>query len=338
MTIRYLRSVLGLVAALGVVTGPAIADDFYKDKTVTIMVPSGLGASMGLYGRMLAGALEKHIPGHPNVILQSRPGAGGVTGTSYAYNAAPTDGSYIAMLSAGNVVLPLLRDNAKYDVTRVQWLGSVAVRPSVIWLWHETPVNSIEDAKKTEVIVGSTGAGGGTSIWPRMLNALLGTKFKVVEGYKGGAAINKAAEQGEVHGRWSSYTGLTAAKNQWLQKGKVKLIVQFGPKIAAQKDVPSIHDLVKGDDLKIVRTMELSERVGMGFWVRPEVPKERVAILRKAMAAASNDPVVQDEAAKRSAPFDPITGEAIEKLVAEAYTLSPDLRRRMRDMAGLLTN
>ena len=333
MTHRFLRLAAG-AAALALTAVPASGADFYAGRTVTLMVPSGLGASMGLYGRMLAGALEKYIPGKPNVIVVSRPGAGGTKGQNYAYNAAPTDGSYIAMLSSGNVVIPKLR-KMKYDVTKVQWLGSIAVRPSALWLWHTAPANTIEDAKKTQIILGSTGAGSGMSMWPKLMNAMLGTKFKVIEGYKGGAAVNKASEQGEVHGRWTSYSGLTAAKSQWLQKGKVKLLAQFGPKIAEQKNVPSVHDLVTGDDLKIVKFMELSEQVGMGFWVHPRVPKDRVAILRKAFWSAVHDPEVVKEAAKRKAPIDPLSGEQIEKLVAEAYTLSDPLAARMRKMIGL---
>jgi tripartite-type tricarboxylate transporter receptor subunit TctC len=330
-----LRSIIGGVS-LGIAAfaaAPSQGEDFYKGKTVTIMVPSGLGASMGLYGRMLAGALEKYIPGNPNVIVQSRPGAGGTKGTNYAYNAGPSDGTYIAMLSSGNVVLPKLR-KMKYDITKVHWIGSIAVRPSVMWLWHTAPANTVEDAKKTQVILGSTGAGSGMSMWPKLMNNLLGTQFKVIEGYKGGASVNKASEQGEVHGRWTSYSGLTASKGQWLQTGKVKVLVQFGPKIPEQK-VPSIHDLVTGDNLKIVRFMELSESVGMGFWLRPEVPKDRVAILRKAFMSAVTDPVVVETAAKRNAPIDPLTGEQIEKLVAEAYTLPDPLAARMRSMLGL---
>jgi len=333
MTHRFL-TLAASAAVLGLSALPAAGADFYAGKTVTLMVPSGLGASMGLYGRMLAKALEKYIPGKPTVIVSSRPGAGGTKGQNYAYNAAPSDGSYIAMLSAGNVVIPKLR-KLKYDVTKVQWLGSIAVRPSALWLWHTAPANSIDDVKKTQIILGSTGAGSGMSMWPKLMNAMLGTKFKIIEGYKGGAAVNKASEQGEVHGRWTSYSGLTAAKSQWLQTGKVKLLIQFGPKISEQKTIPSIHDLVTGDNLKIVRFMELSESVGMGFWVHPKVPKARVAILRKAFWSAVHDPEVVKEAARRKAPIDPLTGEQIEKLVAEAYTLPDPLAARMRKMIGL---
>src|SRR5690606_3554643 len=238
-------------------------------------------------------ALRKHIPGNPNVIVVSRPGAGGVTGTSYAYNAGPQDGTYITMLVSGNIVLPMLREGVKYDVTKMQWIGSVAVRPSVLYVRKERGITSIEQAKKQEVILGSVGKGSGMSLWPKLLNTVAGTKFKVVEGYKGGADIDLAAEQGELFGRQTSYTALTAAKPHYIEKGLVNIIVQFGPTIERHKDAPNVKTLVSGDDLAVVRFLELSESVGLGIWVRPEVPKERVDILRTAMKVATADPAVR---------------------------------------------
>jgi tripartite-type tricarboxylate transporter receptor subunit TctC len=333
MTFRYFTAAAA-VAVLATAAAPAGAEDFYKGKTVTLMVPSSLGASMGLYGRIFAAALEKYIPGHPTVILQSRPGAGGMTGTSYAYNAGPKDGSFIAMISAGNVLMPVLRNNVKYDVTKMQWLGTIAVRPSVIWVWHTAPVKTIQDAEKTQIILGSDGGGSNMTAWPLLVNAVLGTKFKVIEGYKGGQEVDHAAEQGETQGRWSSYSGLTAAKTQWLEKGLVRVLLQFGPRIDEQK-APSIDDLIKGEDRKLVRFMELSERVGLGLWVRPEVPKDRVAILRKAMMDAAHDPEISAAAEKRRAPFAPLSGEEIHKMILEAYSLSPAEAARLRTIIGI---
>jgi tripartite-type tricarboxylate transporter receptor subunit TctC len=324
-----------LVAAMLAIAGSqARAQDFYKDKTITIMVPSGSASSMGLYGRMLAAGLEKHIPGRPTVILQERPGAGGVTGTSYTFNAGPTDGTYLAMLSAGNIILPMLRDNLQYDVKRMRWIGSLAVRPAVLWVWHAVPVNSIEDAKTKEVVLGSTGQGSGMSVWPKLLNSMIGTKFRVIEGYKGGADIDLAAERGELHGRWTSYTALTATRPDWIPKKLAKVLVTFGPRIAEHSGVPGVTDLVKGDDLRIVRFMELSESVGLGFWVHPDVPKDRIAILRKAMMDVVNDPAIRADGEKRGAPVEPLSGEQIEKLVEEAYSLTPEQVQRVRAIFG----
>jgi tripartite-type tricarboxylate transporter receptor subunit TctC len=257
-----------------------------------------------------------------------------VAGASYTFNAGPTDGTYVAMLSAGNIILPMLRDNLQYDVKRMQWLGSVAVRPAVLWIWHTAPANSIEDAKTREIILGSTGQGSGMSVWPRLLNTALGTKFRVVEGYKGGADIDLAAERGELHGRWTSYTALTATRPDWIPNKTVKVLVTFGPKIPEHSGVPGVTDLVKGDDLKIVRFMELSESVGLGFWVRPEVPKDRVAILHTAMARMVSDPVIRAEAEKRGTPIDPLSGVEIERLVSEAYALTPQQVQRIRAIFG----
>ncbi len=145
-------------AALSLPAMAAQGAGFYDGKTVTLMVPSGLGASMGLYGRLVANGMEKYMPGKGNIIVVSRPGAGGTKGTSYAYNAGPADGSFIAMISAGNVTIPVLR-KMKYDPTKFQWLGSITPRSSVIWLWHTSPVKKLDQAKKIQVIIGSTGKG-----------------------------------------------------------------------------------------------------------------------------------------------------------------------------------
>ncbi len=319
--------------ALTAPMAPAAAAEFYKGRTVTIMVPSGLGASMGLYARLVGRAMEKAIPGKPNIIVQSRPGAGGTKGTSYAFNVGPSDGSLIAQISSGNVTLPVLR-KVKYDVTKFQWLGSVTERPSAVWLWHTSPVNKIEDAKTKVAILGSTGKVSGTYMWPTMINHMLGTKFRIVGGYKGGSRINQAAEQGEVHGRWTSYSGLSASKKQWLQKKLVKVILQIGPYIPDQSQAPRLRNLVSGEFKQMVNFLELSERIGMGFWMRPEVPRARVETLRTAFMKAMSDPAVQAEGAKRGAPINPIPGAKINKMVAEAYKTPKATLNKIKTILG----
>src|SRR5690606_28118431 len=188
-----LGSVLTAVGSLALAAQPAAANeisDFYKDKTVTVMVPSSLGATLGLYGRLMVDFIGKHIPGQPNVIIEARPGAGGAVGAAYAYNIAPKDGTYIAEGLAPSVTLPLLRD-VRFDGSKFQWIGSLVPRPAVISVWKaNTPAKTLEEAKKTEVIVGSTGKGSETFLIPTLMNHTLGTKFRVVLGYKGGAEVN----------------------------------------------------------------------------------------------------------------------------------------------------
>ncbi len=333
------RSFLTAVSAAVMValTGAASADpvaDFYKGKTVTIMVPSSLGATLGLYGRLTVEHLGKHIPGNPNVIIQSRPGGGGTKGAAYAYNAAPKDGTFIAEVLAPSALAPLLRD-MKFDASKFQWLGSITPRPAVISVWHTAPVSDLASAMTTEAILGSTGLGSETYLAPTLLNHLAGTKFKVVKGYKGGAQINKAMESGEVHGRMNYWSGWTAGKPAWVSGGKLRHIVSYGGEIPDLPGLPSMSSLAKTQEQKdMVAFLETAPRIGMGFWVAPEVPADRVAALRKAFQDMLQDKAFLADAGKRKAPVNPVSGEAIQKMVASVYQTPAATIAKMKQVFG----
>lgn len=323
-------AVLPAVVAIGFAT-PASADaiaDFYKGKTVTVMVPSGLGASLGLYGRLVTEFIGSHIPGNPTVVIQERAGGGGTVGAAFAYNAAPKDGTFIAEVLAPSVLMPKLRE-MKFDASKFQWLGSLTPRPAVVSLWHTSPVKTVEDAKKHEAVMGSSGVGSSTYTIPTLMNELLGTKFKIVKGYKGGGPINKAMEAGEVHGRMQYWSGWTAGKPTWLRDKQIHHIVKYGGKIPELPDVPQLVDLVKGADEKaMVRFFEAEAKIGMGFWVAPEVPKERVDALRKAFEAMMADPKFIEAAEKRKAPIELIKHDELAAVVADVYaTPAPVIER-----------
>ncbi len=331
---RVLALAAGAVA-IGL-SGPAVSNvaDFYKDRTVTVVVPAGLGASLGLYGRLLTEHWGKHIPGNPTVIVQSRPGGGGTKGAAYVYNAAPKDGSVVAEVLAPSVLAPILR-NVKFDATKFQWIGSITQRPSVVSVFHTAPATTLEGVKTTEVIMGSTGFGSETYLMPKLMNHLLGTKFKIVKGYKGGASINKAMAQGEVHGRMNYWTGWTTIKNDWLETGKLKHLIQYGPRIPELPDVPSIMGLVKSEDgRKMIKFIEVSELIGMGFWVAPEVPKDRVAALRSSFMATMKDAAFLADAKKRRAPVAPISGAELTQIVNDGLKVSPELVAKMKKAFG----
>ena len=330
----FKRANVALVAgafAIGL-AGPASADvaGFYKGRTITVVVPAGLGASLGLYGRLLTEHWGNHIPGNPTVIVQSRPGGGGTKGAAYVYNAAPKDGTTVAEVLAPSVLAPILR-NVKFDATKFQWIGSITQRPSVVSIFHTAPATTLEGVKAKEVVMGSTGFGSETYLMPKLMNHLLGTKFKIVKGYKGGASINKAMTQGEVHGRMNYWTGWTTIKNDWLKTGKIKHLIQYGPRIPELPDVPSIGDLVKSEDgKKMIEFIEVCELIGMGFWVAPEVPKDRVAALRASFMATMNDPAFLADAKKRRAPIAPISGEELVRIVNNGLNVSPELVAKMK--------
>lgn len=334
--VSAMLAILPAVAAIGLAT-PASADavaDFYSGKTVTVMVPSGLGATLGLYGRLVTEHLGAHIPGKPNVIIQSRPGGGGTKGASYAFNAAPKDGTFIAEVLAPSVLIPLLRD-VKFDASKFKWLGSLTPRPAVVSVWHSAPKTTLDGAKQQEIVMGSTGLGSETYIVPTIMNEVLGTKFKIVKGYKGGGALNKALEAGEIHGRMQYWSGWTAGKPMWLKEKKLVHLVRYGGDIPELKDVPSLVDLVKSDEAKaMVRFVETAPKIGMGFWVHPDVPADRVAALRKAFMAMMNDETFQKNAEKRRAPIEPVSGEELDKLVAASYDTPKGTLDKLRTVLG----
>ena len=327
---------LPAVAVLGLAM-PASADeisDFYSGKTVTVMVPSGLGGTLGLYGRLVAEHLGDHIPGKPTVIVQSRPGGGGTKGAAYAYNAAPKDGTYIAEVLAPSVFAPLLR-SVKFDASKFQWLGSLTPRPAVVSVWHTAAAKTLEEAKKIEIPMGSTGLGSETYIIPTLMNEVLGTKFKVVKGYKGGGAVNTAMEAQEVSGRMQYWSGWTAGKPTWLRDNLLVHLVQYGGVIPELPNVPQLASLVKSKEAKdMVAFIETAPKIGMGFWVHHEVPKPRVAALRKSFMAMMADPKFLENAKKRRTPIEPVSGEVLDKLVADAYATPPATIAKLKAILG----
>lgn len=332
---KLIATVGATVALLGAVAvTPAPAADFYKGKTVTVMVPSGLGATLGLYGRLVTEHFSKHIPGNPTVILASRPGGGGTKGAAFAYNAAPKDGTFIAEVLSASVLAGKLR-NFKFDASKFQWIGSVTPRPIVVSAWHKAPAKTLAEARRTQVIMGSSGLGSETYMAPQLMNALLGTKFKIVKGYKGGAAINKAIEQGEVHGRMNYWSGWTAGKPAWVRDNKLRHLVQYGTPIKELPNVPQFKDLVTNAvDKQMLAFMETSPKVGMGFWVAPGVPKDRIAALRKAFMDTMKDPAFLADAKKRRAPVAPISGEELGRIVSAAYKTPDSVIQTLREKLG----
>lgn len=304
--------------------------DFYAGKTVSLTVAGSAGASLGLYCRLVAAHWGKHIPGNPNVICQFRPGGGGTKGASWVYNKGKKDGTDGGEILSPSILAPMLR-GAKYDASKFIWLGSVTPRPSVITVWHTSPAKTIDEAKKTSIKMGSTGFGSETYLLPMFMNATLGTKFKVIRGYKGGAPINKAMETGEVHGRMNYWSGWTTVKKKWLDEGKIIQLVQYGPRIPALPNTPHLRDLLKDeDDKRMLTFMELSEHIGMGFYLPPGVPKDRVEAMRTSFMATMMDKAFLADAKKKRARVEPISGAEIEKLANKAFATPEPVIAKLR--------
>lgn len=314
---------------------PVVAKEFFKDKTMTVVVPSGSGGTFHIYCQLVQRNMGRHIPGHPKMIIQNRPGAGGVKSLRWMVTAAPKDGSVIAMINPGTTMTPILRPNMGYDATKLQWLGAPSVRTYTLGVWHTTPIKSIDDAKKQVVTLSSTGKAATSTLLPQLLNKLLGTRFKVIHGYKGGGAMNLAVERGEVWGRTNYYSGYLGVRPDWIRDGKITFLATIGPPRAEVKDIPRMRDLVKpGMDREMVDLLESNFNVGQGFYVPPGVPKARVIQLRAAFTAMLKDPAFHAEAKKRRVPSISRTWQQVEAAVKVGYASRPAVREKLATLLG----
>lgn len=328
-------AVVGLTA-----TAPAKADaveDFYKDRTVTIVFGFGVGGTYGKYSLMLAEFLSKQIPGNPKIITQSMPGAGGLKATNHAFNVMPKDGTGLFMPPDSLVISQLLRPKkVRYKSDQFTWLGTVIQSNSVIAIRSDAGIKSLSDLKGKQVIMASTGKGSQTFLMPQLLNSVYGAKFKIVMGYKGSRGSQLAMERNEAQGVSLTWLAWKSNKPQWFEKGKpfAMPIVQIGvAKEADLADVPMLVDQVANpDDKKIVNFMASLGPIGRGLAVPPGVPQERVAALRTAFAKVVSDPTFLAAAKKRNLRVNALTGEQVQNIVKKAMDVPEPVVKRARKL------
>jgi len=333
----FTRTAFAALAAGVIAVAPAVADevaDFYKGRTVTVVVPVSPGGTFHLYAQLVQQHMGKYIPGHPTTVLQNRPGAGGVTANAYMMHAAPKDGTMFAEINPGTMTLPLLR-SAKYDPRRFEWLGSVAVRGYCGAVWHTVAADTVEKMKKTVVVLGATGQGSQNFQIPTLMNNLLGTRFKIVSGYKGGGEINLAMENGEVQGRANFYEGFVGAKPDWIRDKKLKFFFTLGPDIPELKGVPSLKSLMKtAEDKSMLSLIDTTLELGQAFFLPPGTPKARVDAMTGAFVKMVKDEHFLADAKKRKLLIEPRTRAENQAVVAEAYALPPQVAKKVASILG----
>ena len=326
----------GLLCASQALGQPAA--DFYKGKTVTLVISSSAGGGYDVMGRTIAKYLGKHIPGNPRVVVTNMPGAGGIVAMNYFYRNAPKDGTFLAAMQNNTPFEPLLgTKEAQYDATKFNWLGSPSVEVGLVAVWHTAPVNTIGDLQKREITVGSSGANSTPSFYARLINETLRTKMKIVVGYPGQNEVYFAMERGEVDGFPSLfYNTLNATKPNWRTEKKLKLILQYGlEKEAAIPNVPSALDLVTNPDDRLLLQAGLAEiTLGRPYLMPPNVPADRIAVMRKALADTFNDPGFVADSRRMSLGVNaPRTGEQVQQLIAETYKSPPKVVDRLRKLS-----
>ena len=321
------------LAALVPASAQSVAE-FYRGKTITYNLAVPDGASWGLYARTFIEHLRKHVPGNPNIILQVMPGGGGVAAGNHIFNVAVKDGTVIGTpLSTAMVFAATDPGQVQYDPRKYSWIGSMAVVQDVITVWHTAPAKTLDDAKRIELIMGATGKGSNSFQDVALANNLLGTKFKPVRGYKGGAEINIAIERGEVHGRSTTWESWPGSHPNWLAEKKLIHLVQLGPRKLPEigDEVPLFRDLVSGEQQQIVDFIGVSLAMGRAVYAPPGIPKDRLEALRLAFLATMKDPAYIAQAKKLKLDTDTWqTGEAVERIVNDAFSLSPALIQKAK--------
>jgi tripartite-type tricarboxylate transporter receptor subunit TctC len=325
--VSLLAKTLLLAASLTVAAHSASAQsaaDFYKGKTIQIVVGFGVGGGYDLYARALSRYLGKHLPGNPNVVVQNLEGAGSVRAANFVYAGSPQDGTVIAAVNQNMPMYQMLGGaGAKFEAAGMQWLGSMTNSNGLIYTWHTSGIKSLDDAKKQVVPMGAVGAASDSVIFPNLVNEMVGTQFKPIPGYAGSAQIHLAMERGEVMGRGgNSWASVQTANMSWIKENKINILLQVGfEKEPDLRQVPLLLDLVSDDERKgIVRVVSLPTALGYGHWVAPGVPKDRVALLRKAYAEVMKDPEFVAETQKTGMVIRAQAGETLDGLVRQVTT------------------
>jgi tripartite-type tricarboxylate transporter receptor subunit TctC len=332
-----MRTVLIALGAIAALCAPAHAQDiaeFYKGKTVRIVVGIGVGSGYDINARLIARFLSAQIPGNPTVIVQNQPGAGSLTMTNQLYANGPFDGTVIGASFNGLPTTPLLQPGGvRFDPTKLQWVGSSSRETHVTYLWHTVPVDTFEEIRNKEVVVGAQAPGSSQYDYPVLVNHLFGFKFKVITGYESTPKVHLAIERGEVQGNgatnWSTVKTINA---NWIAEKKIKVLAQWSlRKNPELPDVPMVLDLAKTEADRQALLLGLARlEFGRPFFVPPGVPAPRVEALRRAFDATMKNREFLAEAERLKLDVDPITGEQVAALIEQVMRTAPETAARVR--------
>jgi tripartite-type tricarboxylate transporter receptor subunit TctC len=319
----------GMLAGLWLAQGAStcLADaieDFYKGRQLTFYVGYEAGSSFDIYTRLVAPYIAANLPGRPSLIVRNMPGASTVAVTNYVYNVAPRDGTVMAAVHERIGVEPLLNpgsDLYKYDALKLNWIGSITTQTGICFLWHEAAAKTFGDLMVKETLVGGAGRTGDDSVGARVMNAVLGTRLKLIEGYESNN-IYLAIERREIDGRCGfGWPGLKATKPDWIRDRKINVLLQLAMRKHPElPDVPLMMDMVtKEDDRQALKLLYGTQVMGRPILAPAEVPADRIAALQKAFNAAVQDPKFLSDARQRSLDVDPVSGREMHAVLEELY-------------------
>ena len=329
----------GIAAALLAFAPMAVAHaqtaaDFYKGRNVDLYIGYSVGGAYDLYARTIARHLGKHIPGNPTIVPKNMEGAGSLRLANWIYNVAPKDGSAFGTIGRGTAFDPLLGSKgAQFQAEKFTWIGSANNEVSVCVAWKTSGITKLEDTLTKELVVGGTGQAADTDQFPRVLNGVLGTKFKVVTGYPGGNDVTLAMERGEVKGRcgWS-WSSVISTHKRWIEDGSIIVLVQLSlHKHPDLPKVPLVMDFAKTDDQRQIFKLIFARQVmGRPYLAPPGIPKDRVEALRQAFDATMKDPEFLADVQRATLSLGPMAGEDLQNLIVQVSHLPSDMLEKVR--------
>jgi len=316
--------------------GPARAQEAdFSRKTITISIGNTAGGTYDLMGRLVARHLGRFLPGNPTMVAENMPGAGTLRAANYIYNIAPKTGTALGIVTETIAVEQALRNPAvQFDARKLTWVGRVAASNAVHIIWHTSKVQSIEDAKRFPANVAGTGAGNVAETVPTLLNAVIGTKFRIIKGYPAANESMLAMERGEVEGAAVNWTTVKTAKAQWLRDGTIKVILQdLAERGSELPDVPALGEL--GDNLEAKQLLGLyanTGAIGRSFFAPPGLPPATTKALRDGFAAMSRDSEFIADADKMNAELQIGSGEEIQRAVERTLNVPESVLQRAREI------
>jgi tripartite-type tricarboxylate transporter receptor subunit TctC len=335
MNARFKIAALAALLAHGMIGAAQANDEFFKGKTITFIVPTAPGGGYDTYSRLIARHIGRFLPGEPDIVPQNMPGAGGTRAANFLYNVAPKDGTTIGMVDqAVHLNHVLGTAGLKADPDRFNWVGRLLSNSAVLYAWHTARVKKIEDVFSHELIVSTSGAASRLN-WT-VLNNVVGTRFKIITGYKGTTDSRLAMIRGEVEALSQPWSVLKLEGVQLLKNWQINLLLQSGIKKNADlPQVPRMVDLAKTEDDRALLALFASpSEIGRSVVAPPGVPPDRVAAFRKAFAAAVRDPAMLEEVRKLKLELEPLDGAALQAIVVGKGPPPPELVVRARQAAG----
>lgn len=323
------------IATLCVVAFPAIGNDvaaFYGGKQIELIIAVSAGGGFDLNGRILANHIGKYVPGNPRIIVRNMPGAGGAVAANHMANVAPKDGTALSLPLSSILSSHLLTpERMRYDPAKFNWIGTIATISDSIAVWHTAPAKTIEEAKQVEVILGTSSRASLSYQGPAMVNALLGTKFRIIEGYRGATEMNLAMEQGELHGQSKTWETWKTQNAEAMAAGMIIHLIQIGSRIPELPNVPSLINLVKTEREKaMVEFLHSIMTIGRSIYAPPDVPRDRVAALREAFMATMKDPGFLAEMTARNASVAPAPGAELQAYVEKTMAMPKDVLEEVK--------